>query len=176
MKIQSITPLNSYTKSYNTPVTKANSFIDNNRSNDLSGYPKSYIKFHLSFAGSLADEIEKDNEANRNKRKDDYLWARNWDKEKARTEYLKQAEAEIKITSKINIQNPIKLVTFGFNSKSTITISSVTDENIVVCIQRDIEKVNKEMIECREKQIQVKNIKKIYNNLVIFIIKELHNL
>ena len=100
MKIQSITPSNSYTKSYNTPVTKANSVIDNNRSNDLSGYPKSYIKFHLSFAGSLADEIEKDNEANRNKRKDDYLWARNWDKEKARTEYLKQAEAEIKITSK----------------------------------------------------------------------------
>lgn len=85
-------------------------------------------------------------------------------------------DIDIDILSKINIQNPIKLVTFGFNSKSTITISSVTDENIVVCIQRDIEKVNKEMIECQEKQIQVKNIKKIYNNLVIFIIKELHNL
>lgn len=85
-------------------------------------------------------------------------------------------DIDIDILSKINIQNPIKLVTFGFNSKSTITISSVTDENIVVCIQRDIEKVNKQMIECQEKQIQVKNIKKIYNNLVIFIIKELHNL
>lgn len=85
-------------------------------------------------------------------------------------------DIDIDILSKINIQNPIKLVTFGFNSKSTITISSVTDENIVVCIQRDIEKVNKEMIECQEKQIQVKNTKKIYNNLVIFIIKELHNL
>lgn len=85
-------------------------------------------------------------------------------------------DIDIDILSKINIQNPIKLVTFGFNSKSTITISSVTDENIVVCIQRDIEKVNKEMIECQEKQIEVKNIKKIYNNLVIFIIKELHNL
>ena len=85
-------------------------------------------------------------------------------------------DIDIDISSKINIQNPIKLVTFGFNSKSTITISSVTDENIVVCIQRDIEKVNKKMIECQEKQIQVKTIKKIYNNLVIFIIKELHNL
>ena len=100
MKIKAITPPNSYTKSYITSITKTNAFVRNNSYNILSDYPKSYIKFNQSFTGSLEDDIKKDNEANRNKRKDDYLWARSWDKEKAWAEYLKQAEAEIKITSK----------------------------------------------------------------------------
>lgn len=95
----------------------------------------------------------------------------------SRTQYLiLNGDIEIDILSKINIQKPIKLITFGFNSKSTITISSVTDEKIIVCLQRDIEKPNKEILECQEQQIKNTNNKKIYNNLAVFIIKELHNL
>ena len=100
MKIKSITSPNSYTKSYNTSITKTNAFVGNNGYNILSDYPKSYIKFSQSFTGSLEDDIKKDNETNRNKRKDDYLWARNWDKDKAWEEYWKQAQAEIKIANK----------------------------------------------------------------------------
>lgn len=85
-------------------------------------------------------------------------------------------DIEIDILNKIDIQKPIKLITFGFNSKSTITVSSVTDEKIIVCLQRDIEKPNKEILECQEKQIKNTNNKKVYNNLAVFIIKELHNL
>jgi len=84
-------------------------------------------------------------------------------------------DIEIDILKKINLNKPIKMITFGFNSKSTITISSVKDEKIIVCIQRDIEKLNGEILECQEKQILSKNIKQIYNNLTVFIIKELHN-
>lgn len=103
MKIKAITSPNRYTKSYNTSITKTNAFVRNNSYNILSDYPKSYIKFNQSFRGSLEDEINKENEANRNKRKDDYLWARNWDNDKAWAEYWKQAEAEIKIESKKSI-------------------------------------------------------------------------
>lgn len=84
-------------------------------------------------------------------------------------------DVEIDILRKINIQKPIKLITFGFNSKSTITISSVNDEQIIVCLQRDIEKLNGEILESQEKKIVGQNNKKIYNSLVVFIIKELHN-
>ena len=95
----------------------------------------------------------------------------------SKTQYLiLNGDIEIDILSQIDMQKPIRLITFGFNSKSTITISSVTDEKIIVCLQRDIEKPNKEILECQEKQINNTNNKKIYNNLAVFIIKELHNL
>ena len=84
-------------------------------------------------------------------------------------------DIEIGILSKLKIEKPIKLITFGFNSKSTITISSIKDEKIIVDIQRDIENASGEIIERQEKQIITKDIKKIYNNIVVFIIKELHN-
>lgn len=47
------------------------------------------------------------------------------------------------------------VITFGFNSKSTITASSVKDENILICIQRTIENINKEEIEPQELIIDV---------------------
>ena len=94
-----------------------------------------------------------------------------------KTKYLiLNGDIEIDILKKIGIEKPIKLITFGFNSKSTITISSVRDEKIIVCLQRDIEKLDGEILECQEKQIINKDNKKIYNNMVVFIINELHNL
>ena len=52
------------------------------------------------------------------------------------------------------------------------------EEKIIVCLQREIEKVNGEIIEIQEKEIRLdeRNKTKIYNKLVVFIIKELHNL
>ena len=83
------------------------------------------------------------------------------------------SDIEMKILKQI--QKPIKFITFGFNSKSTITISSIKEEKVIVCIQRDIEKTNGKILEIQEKEIISKNAKKIYNYLVVFIIKELHN-
>lgn len=87
-------------------------------------------------------------------------------------------DIEINLLKEIKIEKPIKVITFGFNSKSTITISSVREEKILICIQRNIEKVNGEIIEEQEKEIIISesNNKKIYNELAKFIIKELHNL
>lgn len=84
-------------------------------------------------------------------------------------------DIDIEILKKINIQKPIKSITYGFNSKSTITISSLNDNQIIACVQRDIEKKNGERLENQEKRIVIKNPKNIYKSLVVFIIKELHN-
>lgn len=96
-----------------------------------------------------------------------------------KTKYvIVNADIEINILKYIKIDCPIKVITFGFNSKATITISSVKDDKIIVCLQREIEKTNKGIIESQEKEINIidNNNRKIHNKLVIFIIKELHNL
>ncbi len=88
------------------------------------------------------------------------------------------ADIRIEILSKISINIPIKLITYGFNPKSTITISSIKEEKIIVSIQRELISANNKKIEIQEKEIDIsqKKDKKVYTNLVVFIIKQLHNL
>ena len=88
------------------------------------------------------------------------------------------ADVNIEIFHKIEIVKPIKLITFGFNSKATITISSIKEEKVIICLQRNIQKSDNEIIESQEKEMEInkKSDKKIYNELAVFIIKELHNL
>lgn len=52
-------------------------------------------------------------------------------------------------------------ITYGFNPKATITISSVNDTNILICIQRAIKKINNTVIEPIEYVESIKNIKNI---------------
>ncbi len=97
----------------------------------------------------------------------------------SKTKYLiLNGDIKIGFLNEMNIERPIKVITFGFNTKATISISSVKEEKIIVCFQRDIEKLNGEIIESQEKEIKLskENDKKIYTKLAIFIIKELHNL
>lgn len=66
------------------------------------------------------------------------------------------------IGNDLNILNKIKtnVITYGFNSKTTITTSSIKEEEILVCIQRNIKNINGKIIEQQEKKI---NINKKYN-------------
>ncbi len=87
-------------------------------------------------------------------------------------------DIEITLLKQININKPVKLITFGFNSKATITVSSIKEDKMIVCVQRNIEKIDKKIIETQEKEITMENNnnKLVYNNLIIFIIKEMHNI
>lgn len=84
-------------------------------------------------------------------------------------------DISISILRKIGIEKPIKIITFGFNSKATITISSVKDNKAMIFIQRDIMITGQKRIETQEKEIKLENNEKIYNKIVTFIIRELHN-
>ncbi len=97
----------------------------------------------------------------------------------SKTKYLIiNADIELNILRYIKMENPVKVVTFGFNSKATISISSVNDEKIIVCLQRNLKKIDNTIIESQEKEIKIfqDTDKKVHNKLVVFIIKELHNL
>ena len=84
-------------------------------------------------------------------------------------------DISINILRKIGIEKPIKIITFGFNSKATITISSVKENKAIIFIQRDIMITEQKRIETQEREIKLENNEKIYNKIVTFIIKELHN-
>lgn len=66
--------------------------------------------------------------------------------------------------------NEINILTFGLNSKATITVSSIKDDNILICIQRNFKNISKETIEEQEFNIKINknNIKKTYNILAIY--------
>ena len=84
-------------------------------------------------------------------------------------------DISISILRKIGIEKPIKIITFGFNSKATITISSIKENKVMIFIHRDIMIAEQKRIETQEREIKLENNEKIYNKIVAFIIKELHN-
>ena len=49
------------------------------------------------------------------------------------------------------------VITYGFNSKSTITASSVNEEEVLVCVQRNILDVKKRKIEPQEIKREMQN-------------------
>ena len=53
-----------------------------------------------------------------------------------------------------NLDKEINIITFGFNHKSTVTVSSVTEEDIVICIQRIINSINNNLIQPKENVIK----------------------
>lgn len=68
------------------------------------------------------------------------------------------------------------IITYGFNAKATITISSIKKENIMLCIQRNIKRIDGKLIEEQEKNIQIEknNANKLYNILIIFAILQIY--
>lgn len=72
-----------------------------------------------------------------------------------------------------NLDKEINIITFGFNHKSTVTVSSVTEENIVICIQRMIKTINNNEIQPQEKIIKNNNKYNINKYIIKKITEEI---
>lgn len=75
--------------------------------------------------------------------------------------------ADIELQLKMEEHIELNIITFGFNPKSTITASSV-EENIWICIQRNLKDINNKMLEQQEIKISFfeENIGINTNNLI----------
>ena len=84
--------------------------------------------------------------------------------------------SDIKNNLECNKLKGVEVITYGFNSKSSITVSSVKEENLMLCIQRNFKSVKGKTIEEQEINIKIEknNIKKTYNVLVIFTILRIY--
>ena len=51
----------------------------------------------------------------------------------------------------------LKIITYGYNQKATITASSVDENKMMICLQRGIENIKQKKIEPQEIEIEVTN-------------------
>lgn len=83
------------------------------------------------------------------------------------------------INSKFKISDKSKanIITYGLNQKATVTISSITDTNILIYLQRNIKNIENKIIEVGEKQIKLDSRSKLktYEILIIYIIYLINN-
>ena len=69
-------------------------------------------------------------------------------------------------------------ISYGFNTNAIITISSIKEENIMICLQKQIQGINNQITEQQECNINIgkHNIEKLYNYLAIFATKIIYGL
>lgn len=58
----------------------------------------------------------------------------------------------------------LSIITYGFNSKATITMSSLNDTNMLVCLQRNIKILDGSMVEQQEVNIELEEEVNRINN------------
>lgn len=70
------------------------------------------------------------------------------------------------------LKNYKHIITFGFNQQAMVTISSIEKENVLICIQKNIQDINGEIVEQQEVNIEIgkNSLTKSCNLMVIFTI------
>ncbi len=67
-----------------------------------------------------------------------------------------------------------KLITYGFNSKATITTSSIEENKIMVCIQRNIQNVQGKVVEPQELKLELEHNENTYSAMELIGLKLLY--
>ena len=68
----------------------------------------------------------------------------------------------------------VNLISFGYNSKSDITISSIEEDEVLICIQNTITSIYGRKIEPQEIKVNVKSDINVYNILIIIALTALY--
>ena len=84
---------------------------------------------------------------------------------------------DIKLDFNLDNNKKINIITFGLNQKATVTISSITENSVLIDLQRSLKDRNENLIEVGEKQIKIKELDSIrtYEILIIYIILIVYN-
>ncbi len=104
----------------------------------------------------------------------------NWDKNIIYLEEIIKKSRNLLINADIIINKEIlhnvknRIITFGFNLKSTFLVSSVSEDRILIDIQNSIINVNNIIFDRGSKYFPIKNKSTIYDTLVLFILELLY--
>ena len=79
--------------------------------------------------------------------------------------------ADIQIRKDFTNRTDTKVITFGFNLKSLVLVSSVSDDRILVDLQRSIINANNTVIDSGSRYFPIENKATVYDALVTFILE-----
>ena len=84
---------------------------------------------------------------------------------------------DINLQFKILNQDKTNIITYGLNQKADVTVSSITDANILIYLQKNILNRKNQIIEIGEKRIKISENERVmvYEILIIYIIYLINN-
>lgn len=83
---------------------------------------------------------------------------------------------DINQTFHILQEEKINIITYGLNQKSTVTISSIRETDILIYLQRNIKTKKNKILEVEEKRIKIKDSNsKTYEIMIIYIILAIYD-
>ena len=79
---------------------------------------------------------------------------------------------DINLQFEILNQDKTNIITYGLNQKADVTVSSITDANILIYLQKNILNRKNQIIEIGEKRIKIRENERVmvYEILIIYII------
>lgn len=106
-----------------------------------------------------------------------------FDREKRIIEQISSNAKYLIINTDMNAKSDLdahikeKMITYGLNQKSVVTVSSITDTGILICLQKNIINIKNNICEVGEQLIKLKEKTKLklYEILIIFIISTLYD-
>lgn len=74
------------------------------------------------------------------------------------------------------VNSTIQVITYGMNQKATVTASSIKEDEILICLQRNIKNKKNKIIEIQETKKNAEKIRneELYNYLVVFILEKIY--
>ena len=82
--------------------------------------------------------------------------------------------SDIGINLKLIENLNLTIITYGFNNKSTFTVSSITENDIIICLQRIIYKVDGSKIEPEEYRLKNEKNTEKYATIFTMILQKLY--
>ena len=86
--------------------------------------------------------------------------------------------SDIEINCSILKEIKTNIITYGLNHKSTVTLSSITDESVLIFAQREFKNMENKAIEVGEYNIKIQkeNRTNIHEIMLAFILNNLNNI
>lgn len=91
------------------------------------------------------------------------------------TKYL-IINSDLNVLPNVHENDNLQVITYGMGRKATVTTSSVNEDEVMICLQRNMENIDGRIIEMQEFKVNAEDITndKVYNLLVVFVLIILH--